>query len=266
MVNHTHHRTMLEAWNSKMWNPATGLMLWMTHPAWPSNVWQIYSSDYDTHAAFYGFQKAAEPLHVQWNLDTDEAAVINHLAAPVPNSTLTLRFHDLDGTELAKRTVTVNAPGGTTTVATKIQWPAAPGSPVLFLKLEWRDAQDKLLSENFYWRDEKPEDLLALNQLPAVELDADASTSTGRHAGEIVAAVLLTNPTKDIALMTHLVLRDRATGARILPAYYSDNYVSLLPGEQRTITIDCAEKDGVPNMKVGLEGWNIVPGETNELP
>ena len=61
--------------------------------------------------------------------------------------------------------------------------------------------------------------------------------------------------------MTHLVLRDSATGARILPVYYSDNYVSLLPGEQRAITITCAEKDGRANMKVGLEGWNIVPSE-----
>ena len=28
-----------------------------------------------------------------------------------------------------------------------------------------------------------------------------------------------------------------ADGTRILPAYYSDNYVSLLPGEERTITV-----------------------------
>ncbi len=259
MVNYTHHRTMLEAWNSKMWNPTTGLMLWMTHPAWPSNVWQIYSSDYDTHAAFYGFQKAAEPLHVQWNLDTDEAAVVNHLAAPLSGSTVTMRFHGLDGKELAKRTVSVNAPGGSTTVAAKIEWPAAPASSVVFLELEWRDAKGKLLSENFYWRGGKPEDLLALNQIAAVKLDA--STVTEHRAGEIVTTVSLANPSRDVALMTHLVLRDHATGARILPVYYSDNYVSLLPGEQRVVTITCAEKDGRASMKVGLEGWNIVQGE-----
>ena len=260
MVNYTHHRTMLEAWNSKMWNPATGLMLWMTHPAWPSMVWQIYSSDYDTHAAFYGFQKAAEPLHVQWNLDTDEAAVVNHLSAALSGSTVTLRFYGLDGKELAKRTASVNAPGNATTVVSKIEWLAAPALSVVFLKLEWRDAKEKLLSKNFYWRSEKPTDLIALNQLPAVTLDS--SVRTERRAGEIVTTVSLTNPTKDIAFMAHLVLRDRPTGARILPAYYSDNYVSLLPGEQHTVTVTCAEKDGTPDMKVGLEGRNIVPTET----
>jgi len=28
-----------------------------------------------------------------------------------------------------------------------------------------------------------------------------------------------------------------STGKRILPAYYSDNYLSLLPGEAETVTI-----------------------------
>ena len=109
MLNYTHHRTMLEAWNSKMWNPTTGVLLWMTHPAQPSMVWQIYSSDYDTHAAFYGFQKAAEPLHVQWNLDTDKVAVVNHLSAPIKGSTVTVRLVGLDGRELEKNVVNVDA-------------------------------------------------------------------------------------------------------------------------------------------------------------
>ena len=46
----------------------SGRLLWMTHPAWPSNTWQIYSSDYDTPAAYYAVKKACEPLHVQLDL------------------------------------------------------------------------------------------------------------------------------------------------------------------------------------------------------
>ena len=57
--------------------------------------------------------------------------------------------------------------------------------------------------------------------------------------------------------MTHLVLRDAATGKRILPAYYSDNYVSLLPGEKRDLTVTCAAKDATAAMKISLEGWNV---------
>lgn len=45
---------MFEAWNQKMWNYASGLLLWMSHPAWPSMIWQTYSYDYETHGSFYG--------------------------------------------------------------------------------------------------------------------------------------------------------------------------------------------------------------------
>ena len=43
---------------------------------------------------------------------------------------------------------------------------------------------------------------------------------------------------------------------RVLPAYYSDNYVSLLPGESKEIVIECtkAAKGGVT---IGLRGWNL---------
>ena len=49
-------------------DPNSGRLLWMTHPAWPSNTWQIYSSDYDTAAAYYAVEKACEPVHAQLNL------------------------------------------------------------------------------------------------------------------------------------------------------------------------------------------------------
>ena len=76
--------------------------------------------------------------------------------------------------------------------------------------------------------------------------------------GQQVVTVTLHNPTKSIALMTHLQLRDAKTGERILPAYYSENYVSLLPGEERTVGISFPAGDGKP--AVGIRGWNIAEG------
>ncbi|MEG8055009.1 glycoside hydrolase family 2 TIM barrel-domain containing protein [Sphingomonas aerolata] len=51
---------------------------WMTQPAWPSSAWQIFSSDYDTHAAFYGTKKASEPVHVQMNLPDHKVVLVNN--------------------------------------------------------------------------------------------------------------------------------------------------------------------------------------------
>ena len=34
LINYESHRAIFEAWNSKMWNDASGVLLWMSHPAW----------------------------------------------------------------------------------------------------------------------------------------------------------------------------------------------------------------------------------------
>jgi len=48
-----------------------------------------------------------------------------------------------------------------------------------------------------------------------------------------------------------------ADGSRILPAYYSDNYVSLLPGESKTVEIEfpASAANGQPQVK--LRGWSL---------
>jgi hypothetical protein len=53
------------------------------------------------------------------------------------------------------------------------------------------------------------------------------------------------------------VVRDRS-GDRILPALYSDNYVALMPGEERTIATELRHADTrgeAPRMVV--EGFNV---------
>jgi hypothetical protein len=250
MMNYDIHRAMFEAWNARMWHPCSGVLLWMTHPSWPSTVWQIYSHDYDTHASYFAAKKACEPIHVQWNLTDNDVVVVNNLFEPLNQAGVTLKVVGLDGRELAKRVVKLDAASSAATVATKMEWPVAPDSPVQFLELELRDRAGKLLSENFYWHSEKPEQLQALNSLPRVKL------KTVIHRVGAAVVVSLKNESTTPALMAHLVLRDAARGRRVLPVYYEDNYVSLLPGETRDIRIESAAKTSA-QLRLDLDGWNV---------
>jgi hypothetical protein len=48
------------------------------------------------------------------------------------------------------------------------------------------------------------------------------------------------------------------TGDRILPALYSDNYVSLMPGERRTIAIEVEDADTRGEApRVTVDGFNV---------
>jgi hypothetical protein len=260
MMNYVNHRAMFEGWNARMWRSTSGVLLWMTHSAWGSNVWQLYSHDYDTHASYFAAKKACEPVHVQWSCADDTVAVVNNLFNVLPDAKVTASVYGLDSKLIETREYKLDVPMSATADVTKILWPATPAeAPVQFLKLELRNREGKVLSENFYWRAAKPEDQKALNQLPSVKLEGELSVAQGKN--EQLATVTLSNPTPHIALMVHAVLRDAKTGERVLPAYASDNYIALLPGEKKTITIAYPAKSSNRPVKVTLDGWNITPVE-----
>ena len=92
-----------------------------------------------------------------------------------------------------------------------------------------------------------------LNGLAQVKLTASASVAAS--GAERKATVQMKNDSSTPALMIKLVLKDAATGERILPAYYSVNYLSLLPGEERTVSVEFPAGQSKP--AIGLRGWNI---------
>jgi hypothetical protein len=128
-------------------------------------------------------------------------------------------------------------------------------SAVHFVKLALLDSNGKVVSDNFYWKETTQDDLTAMDTLPDVELDGRIVRRDA--GGNCLLDVTLSNPTRNIAVMAHLQLRNQRTNKRVLPAYYSENYVSLLPGESRTITIEAALADlGGARPLVVVDGWN----------
>jgi len=58
--------------------------------------------------------------------------------------------------------------------------------------------------------------------------------------------------------MAHLQFRRKGSGERVLPVYYSDNYISLAPNESRTITMEAAIVDlKGEGALVVVDGWNV---------
>ena len=72
---------------------------------------------------------------------------------------------------------------------------------------------------------------------------------------ERVITVQIVNNGKQAALGTKLTLVDHM-GARILPALYSDNYLTVLPGEPRVVEIRYPANLGT-RATVRVRGWNV---------
>ena len=45
------------------------------------------------------------------------------------------------------------------------------------------------------------------------------------------------------------------TGKRILPVHYSDNYITLMPGDEQEITVQFRSKLSEEQIQVVIESW-----------
>jgi hypothetical protein len=128
-------------------------------------------------------------------------------------------------------------------------------SAVHFIRLALSRGAETI-SENFYWRGLEEGDYRALRDLPKVKLEA--ATQTERRGDAWVLTTELRNPSAAPALMVRLKAVGKKTGGRILPAIYSDNYVSLMPGERRTIRTEVRQAD-TRGEKPGIDtgGFNV---------
>jgi Exo-beta-D-glucosaminidase Ig-fold domain len=180
---------------------------------------------------------------------------------------VTATIYNLDGSIAYQHDFPASVKPSAVASVGPLQFPPAL-SAVHFVKLDLA-VKGIPVSSNFYWRalpdgvahwtakSDLPSDLTALNQMPMVTLDVKAKVLAGQTDHERQLQVTLHNPTKSIALMAHVQLRHKS-GERVLPVFYSDNYVSLVPDETKTITINAAQEDfkGEKPLIV-VDGWNV---------
>jgi len=256
LMNYEAFRAMYEGRNAQMFHPTTAVITWMSHPAQPSFVWQLYHYDLEPNSSLFAVRSAGEMVHIQFNEADGELQVINNLPQPLTDAVARVSIYLLDGTLASQYDTKVTAEPSSVTNLGEVKFPPRISS-THFLKLELRDAKGELVSSNFYWRGEPgyPDLLTDLNELPKVTLEAKVERSIS--GGKQMVTVTLHNPTNSVALMAHLQLRD-SSGERVLPVYYSDNYVSLVPNESISITIEAAQQDSMDKgATVVVDGWNV---------
>ena len=249
-------RAMYEGRNAEMFKTTTGVLTWMSHPAQPSFVWQLYHYDLEPNAALYAVKKAAETVHVQFNEENRGIEVVNNRPEALNAVNVNVLIYRFDGTLDSHETYPVaQVPGSSTIKAAQIDV-SARITPLYFIKLNLTDANGNLLSTNFYWQHVAQDQFDGLMKLPRVVLDAEASSRM--EGDKTLLTVSLHNNTSNVALLSHLQLHQKKSGRRVLPVFYSDNYISLVPGESSTVSIEAATKDLQGDQPlVEVDGFNV---------
>ncbi len=263
------YRAMFEAQSRNR----MGVLLWMSHPCWPSFVWQTYDYYFDTNAAYFGAKKACEPLHVQWNPLNDHVEVVNYSAGNRTGLSVEARIVNLDGSVRWEKFAKTDSREDSVVAPITLEFPKSGLSTVHFVELLLRSGGN-IVSRNTYLRSLKtyeipgftrgstvvpsyPEyDFTAIRSLPKTTLGVSTKVE---HAGaRWILTTTVENATHTPALLVRLKAVGSTTGGEILPAFYSDNYLTLLPGDVREIrtTVEDADTRG-ETPRIDVSGFNV---------
>ena len=251
LINYDSHRAMLEAWNSRMWNSTSGVLLWMSHPAWPSLEWQTYSWDFETHGSFYGCRKACEPLHVQMNPHDGLVLVVNTTRSALTHGQVVATCYTPAGKRLSRQSTDLAqiAANGLTPA---LQAVVPENQPCYLVRLELY-VGGKRISVNDYLRS-PDRNFTALNEVAPTRLRARRIAQ--QHDGNNTKMRFeVSNPSATTALAVKFNIRDSRTGEAVLPAYISEGYIHLLPGEKRMVEAEYTSPGD--NIVLSAEGYNV---------
>src|SRR6516162_4707273 len=274
-MTYDNQRSMYEAYGRNKY-VSTGVIQWMLNNAWPSLIWHLYDYYLVPAGGYFGTKKAQEIVHVQYDWDTNSVSVVNGKYVELKGYKVSAKLYNIDAKEVGSREGKIDLPADVATKAFDLPKPDNL-STTYFLKLWLYDPSGALVSDNFYWLSTKPDtmdwkrkkdtvytpqkdfaDLTGLNSLPQVKLDVQAVGSS--RGGAELSTVYVRNPSASVAFMIHLRAYRLEDGEDVTPVFWTDNYFSLLPGEEKTITANFATADLHGNHPaVGIEGYNIAP-------
>lgn len=276
LENYDNVRAQFEAFNAHMGaaNPSTGVIYWMLNNAWPSLHWHLYDYFLNPAGAYFGARIANEPVHIQYSYDTRAIMAVNHTLTREHGLKATVRVRNLDGAvRYERRLQNIDLDGNT--ARPLLTLPAVPDlSRTYFIELELASAGGQSISRNVYWLSTQTDeldwahsnwyltpvsryaDLTSLQSLPTATSEIRATLR--RDGSESVATVTLTVPesSKSVAMFQHVSIKRSADGESVLPILWSDNDVTLWPGESVTLTAHFATS-GAETPVVEVNGWNV---------
>lgn len=251
-------KAMFEAFAGNKYR-SSGIIYWMYNSAWPKMYWQLYDYFFMPNGAFYGARTACEPLHIQYCYDDNSIKIINSYYKEFKGLKAIVKLYDFNMKVISSATEEANVNAD---ASQKISTLVIPENltKVFFLKLELQDASGKQLSSNFYWLcsdGDAKADFTDLDKLPKTNILVSGS-ALQKTGDRYKLTVTLENPGTTLAFAVNPKILKMKSGDPVLPVFWEDNYISLLPKEKRTLEVEFKIKDldgDKPLLKV--DGWNI---------
>ena len=261
LVNYEQYQSMVEGHTSHMWDWYTGFLLWKSQNPWPALKGQLYDWYLDQNAGFYGFRHGAAPVHLQFNPTDSAVYVVNATPRERKGMRLDVLLTDENGGEIWKSSQETTLPANSHIKVWDVNF-RGKTARVYFLRLRITYVSTGLtVDENTYWfpggGDRKA--LMALDKAKIV--GQMMKSNQGKFTVDIANSGDVT------AFFVRMKVVKAIDGKMVTPVFFDDNYIVLLPGEKKSITVDVnlleSEDRNTPLM-LHIEGVNL-PEQTIRL-
>ena len=256
------HRALWETWNMAR-NHATGVLFWFNNTPIPQLGSHAWDYDLDQTASFFAQKNALEPLHAQYEYVSNRVCVTSDVYG-THDLVVRAEVFDFESRKVWDREGEVHVEGEGCWEAFMIPFDSPEQSNNLnnrtirrlphFIKLRLFE-KDRQIAETFYWRSGSTYEggdtptgpcvggFERLDELPRTVLSVRKEDD----------AVCICNAGDRIAFMATVDCQDEK-GRRIVPVHFTDNFVSLMPGESRMLAFESPERVA----SVSVEAWNAV--------
>jgi hypothetical protein len=254
LVNYNQYRALMEGFSAHMWEWYTGVIIWKTQNPWTALRGQMYDYYLDPNACLYGLHKGSEPFHAMYDPVDGMVMIVNNTFKAKRNIMLVAKAYDMQGksTLLTQVFSEIEPAQSKKYLSLKHRLEETGKSKGIFLYMQLLNENKEMLCDNLYWLPDSTGNYSGLQEMKKAEVTIIASKI---KPGKI--EVTIQNPGNNpIAFFNRISVVDSKTQQRILPVFYSDNYISVLPGEQKKIAIDYTP---AANEKEEIEvyGWNV---------
>ena len=248
-VDYNGTRAMFESFRANM-PEATGIVQWMLNSAWPSLYWQLYDWYGVPTAAYYGTKKACEPDQLIFNYKDRKVYAVSE-TPKAQKLTATMQVFDAQSKLIGRESRPVKV--SYRSVVPVFDLRRFAGKPH-FIALTLTAEDGSSVADNFYAIGAKDDEYIFEKTTwydTPIRNWTDLRFVFGQKESDIVMtvvpaedgyAVTLENRSSVVAPMNILKALD-GDGQLAVPAWWSDNFFALAPGQTRTVTCKTDLKD-----------------------
>ncbi len=270
MLNYELSRAMFEAFSVNRYT-STGIIQWMLNSSWPKMYWQLYDWYLMPTGAFYGTMHANKSVHIVYRYGFEDIFVVNENLTPLSNLKAKIKVINSKSQVIMDKEILIKSlpANSKKRILKKIKKPKR--TKLFFLQLKLLKNK-KEIDDNFYWLSKVSDKVnfsyknentdwfitptLRYGDFKEINYLKTAAISISKRTGSSKIKLSIKNISNQIAFFITLKAFNKITGEIITPAYFSDNYVSILPEEEKIIAVSFKRNVHLKDVILKISGWN----------